>query len=106
MTSSTVIKCFNQLSYLFGMPSYVHSDRASDFISSEIRDYLHGRGIATSKTSGYNPRGNRQAERYNGSIWKAILLTLKSKGLPLSAWESVLPDSLHSIRSLLCTATN
>ena len=26
--------------------------------------------------------------------------------MQLSEWESVLPDALHSIRSLLCTATN
>ena len=106
MSSSTVIKCFNQLFALFGMPSYVHNDRAPDFLSQEVRDYLHGRGIATSKTSRYNPRGNGQAERFNGTIWKAVTLALKSKELPLSAWELVLPDALHSIRSLLCTATN
>ena len=106
MQSSTVIQCFNQLFALFGMPSYVHNDRAPDFLSKEVREYLHSRGVATSKTSRYNPRGNGQAERYNGTIWKAVTLALKSKGLPLSAWEEVLPDALHSIRSLLCTATN
>ena len=106
MTSSTVIKCFNQLFALFGMPSFVHNDRAPDFLSAEVRDYLHSRGVATSKTSRYNPRGNGQAERYNGTIWKAVTLALKSKSLPMSAWEMVLPDALHSIRSLLCTATN
>ena len=106
MTSATVIKCFNQLFALFGMPSYIHNDRAPDFLSKEVKDYLHSKGIATSKTSRYNPRGNGQAERYNGTIWKAVTLALKSKDLPLSAWEHVLPDALHSIRSLLCTATN
>ena len=106
MTSSTVIKCFNQLFALFGMPGYVHNDRAPDFLSVEVRDYLHGRGIATSKTSRYNPRCNGQAERYNGTVWKAVTLALKTKDLPTSAWEFVLPDALHSIRSLLCTATN
>ena len=88
------------------MPSYVHSDRASDFIRTQTREYLHNRGVATSKTSRYNPRGNGQAERFNGTIWKAVTLALKSKDLPLSSWECVLPDALHSIRSLLCTATN
>ena len=88
------------------MPSYVHNDRAPDFLSVELRDYLHSRGIATSKTSRYNPRGNGQAERYNGTVWKAVTLALKSKDLPSSSWELVLPDALHSVRSLLCTATN
>jgi hypothetical protein len=106
MTSKTVIQCFNQLFSLFGMPNYVHNDRAPDFLSAEVKTYLHSKGIATSKTSRYNPRCNGQAERYNGIIWKTVRLALTSKRMNISSWESVLPDALHSIRSLLCTATN
>lgn len=43
---------------------------------------------------------------HNGTIWRTITLVLKDKGLPLTSWEAVLPDALHSIRSLLCTARN
>lgn len=85
MTSKTVIHCFNQLFSLFGMPEYIHNDRAPDFLSDEVKQYLNSKGIATSRNSRYNPRGNGQIERYNGIV---------------------LPDALHSIRSLLCTATN
>jgi hypothetical protein len=35
-----------------------------------------------------------------------VRLALESKQLPVEAWELVLPDALHSIRSLLCTSTN
>ena len=104
--SSTVIKCFNHLFSIFGMPGFIHSDRAPDFLSSQMKDYLNSKNVATSRTSRYNPRGNGQAERYNGTVWKAITLALKSRNLPISNWEIVLPDVLHSIRSLLCTATN
>ena len=45
-------------------------------------------------------------EKYNGTVWKAITLALKSQPLPTSHWETVLPDALHIIRSLLCTANN
>ena len=106
MKSSTVISCLEQLFAMFGMPSYIHNDRAPDFLSDEIKEYLRSRGIATSRTSRYNPRGNGQIERYNGTIWKTITLALKSKKLPTTLWESVLPDALHSIRSLLCVSTN
>ena len=34
------------------------------------------------------------------------MLALRSRQLPVTVWESVLPDALHSIRSLLCTSTN
>ena len=54
----------------------------------------------------FNPEGNGQAERCNGVIWKAVTMSLKSKNLPLKNWQDVLPDVLHSVHSLLCTATN
>ena len=75
-------------------------------MSAELRQYLHGKGIATIRTTPYNPQGNGQCERYNGIIWRTVQLALKSRNLPTSQWEHVLPDALHSIRSLICTSTN
>ena len=49
--SPTVIKCFNQLFALFGMPGYCHNDRAPEFFSEELKQYLFARGVATSRTS-------------------------------------------------------
>ena len=37
---------------------------------------------------------------------QAVEMSLKSKNLHTKYWQVVLPDVLHSIRSLLCTATN
>ena len=45
-------------------------------------------------------------ERYNGVIWKSIELALYSEKLDKTLWEHVLPVVLHSLRTLLCTATN
>ena len=106
MTTSTVISCLCQLFVLFGMPAYIHSDRGSSFMSRELREFLTSKGIATSRTTSYNPQGNGQTERYNGIIWKAITMALKSRDLSTKCWQIVLPDALHSIRSLLSTATN
>lgn len=106
MTSATIIKCFTQLFVLFGVPNYIHSDRGSSFISAELKDFLSSKGVATSRTSSYNPQGNGQCERFNGTVWSAITLALHSRNLPPKFWQVVLPDVLHSIRSLLCTATN
>ena len=106
MTSSTIIQCFNHLFSIFGMPDMVHNDRGTDFLSKETQDYLLNKNIATSKTSRYHPQGNGQVEKLNGTLWKSIQVTLHSRKLQQSDWESVLPDSLHSIRSLLCTSTN
>ena len=75
-------------------------------MSQELQQYLRGNGVATSRTTPYNTAGNSQVEQYNGIIWKAILLSLKSQNLEVKNWETVLPVVLTSIRSLLSTATN
>ena len=106
MKWTTVRDCFYQLFAIFGMPSYVHSDRGPNFLCPELKDFLHSHGTVTSKTSPYNPRGNGQVEKYNGTIWKSIQLKLEETGLDNRHWEKFLPDALHSMRSLLCTATN
>ena len=102
----TAIAHLDQLFALFGMPAYIHSDRAAAFMSNELTTLLRERDIACSRTSVYNAPGNGQCERYNGIIWTAIKLAIKSRKLDIAQWECVLLDALHSIRSLLCTATN
>ena len=106
VSTSTVLKCLTSLFSLVGMPAYIHSDRGASFISRDLREYLITKGVASSRTTSYNPEGNGQAERINGVVWKAVTMSLKSKNLPLNNWQDVLPDVLHSVRSLLCTATN
>ena len=106
VTSSTVINCLNNLFSTFGMPAYIHSDRGSSFMSNELKVFLNNHGISSSRTTPYNPSGNGQVEKGNHSIWRAISLSCRSRKLPLSHWQEVLPDVLHSARTLLCTATN
>ena len=106
MDADTVIACLTQLFPLFGLCSYIHSDRGPAFMSSELVSFLHNKGIGVSKKSIYNPRGNGQCEKFNDTIWCAVKLALKNSDLSLSKWVCVLPDALHAIRSLLCTATN
>ena len=72
----------------------------------ETKRFLLEKGMATSKTSSYHPKGNRQVEKFNGTLWKAIQISLHFRTMKLSCWEDILPDALHSIRSLLCTAMN
>lgn len=99
--SATVKKCLSNLISVFRMLSYVYSDRGTSFISREMK-----KCIGTSKTTSYNPTDNGQVKRYNCIIWKSLMLAFKSWYLPIESWESVLPDVLHSIQSLLCTSTN
>ncbi|XP_054287969.1 uncharacterized protein LOC129003695 [Macrosteles quadrilineatus] len=106
MSSSTVKSKLKTLFSTFGVPSYIHSDRGTSFLSQDLKSYLNSLGISTSRTTAYNPAGNGQVERYNGILWKTIELALKSLNLEINQWETVLEDALSSVRSLLCTATN
>ena len=106
VSASSVIKCLDSVFALCGTPRFVHLDRKSAFISAELTSYLTSRGIASSHSTPYHPIGNGQVEHYNGIVWKSIQLVLVSAKLPMECWESVLPDVLHSIRSLLSTVTN
>ena len=106
LKASTIIEKLNDLFCMFGLPSNVHTDQGTNFMSYEFKSWLHSLGDPTSRTTRYNPRGNGQVERYNGIIWKTIVLALRAQKLSLTHWEYVLPIVLHSIRSLLCTTTN
>ncbi|XP_069778159.1 uncharacterized protein [Narcine bancroftii] len=68
--------------------------------------HLLARAITTSRTTNYNSWRKHQVERENSTVWKAIFLALKSRGLPVSHWHEILPEMLHTTQSLLCTATN
>ncbi|XP_047989823.1 uncharacterized protein LOC125229088 [Leguminivora glycinivorella] len=105
-SSATVIKCFKELFFEYGQPLYIHSDRGSCFMSEEIQSFLKKCNIATSRTTPYNPQGNGQVEKLNGTLWRTIQLSLKSRNLPIENWEHVLKLSLHCVRSLLSTSIN
>lgn len=106
LSAGTVIKCFNDLFTTYGAPQYIHSDRGTAFMSNELRHFLTSHGVACSRTTPYNPQGNGQVERLNGTLWKTIRLCLRTRELDTTNWERVLLPALHSIRSLLCTSTN
>ncbi|GFV79415.1 retrovirus-related Pol polyprotein from transposon opus [Trichonephila clavipes] len=68
ISAKTVILHLKNIFSIFGMPSFIHSDRGSSFMSHELKSFLTSQGIATSRTTPYNPAGNGQVERYNGII--------------------------------------
>ena len=67
-----------------------------------MKEFYLKHHINASTTSMYNPQGNGQVERLNGTIWKAVTLYADSHGLDITGWEAILPLALHSIRTLLC----
>uniref|UniRef100_UPI00358E90FB uncharacterized protein n=1 Tax=Myxine glutinosa TaxID=7769 RepID=UPI00358E90FB len=106
MTAATVMRCLQNMFSMFGYPAYVHTDRGAVFLSQEVRGYLLQNNIASSYTTPYRPQANGQIERFNGIIWRAVMLNLRTLGRGLDKWAWSLPAALNSIRALLSTATN
>ena len=106
ISSKSVIEKLTDLFFLLGTPASILSDRGTQFMAHEMKLFLAQNGIAPIRTTPYHPIGNGQCERINGLVWKTIQLALMNRKLPESQWEIVLPEALHAIRSLLCTATN
>ena len=79
MHTTTIIKALDRLFSLNEMPCYIHSDRGASFMSKELRDYLVLKGVVTSKTTPYHPTDNAQVERFNGTIWKMIQSSVRSR---------------------------
>lgn len=101
--SKTVIDCLSSLFSLFGAPAELHSDRGKEFLSQEFQRFLFDHGVRFAPTSPYSPQANGQVERLNGTIWKAVRALQIDN--PSRSWDSLLPEALAAIRSLLCTAT-
>ena len=106
ITTEAAIQCLTNLFLLFGPPSYVHSDRGSQFDSNKFRTFLDSWNIGKSRTTPYHPSGNGQVERCNGIIWKTVSLRLAEKNLPAKFWEDELAFALSNIRALPSRAIN
>ena len=106
MESQTVISRLVQILNLVGACGYINSDRGKLFFSRELVSFTHELRIPTGKTSVYHPASNGQCEKYNDIIWSGVKLAIKEQNLSITKWEYVLPQVLHSVRSLLCTTMN
>ena len=51
LTAKTVVKCLKSLFVMFGFPSYIHSDRASTFLSQELKQFFSSLNIASSHST-------------------------------------------------------
>ena len=68
ISSPTVIKSLSSIFSVFGLADCVHSDCGKSFMSDDLKSFLTARSIATSRTTPYNPQGNGQCERFNGTL--------------------------------------
>ena len=99
-----VIDALTKLFTLFGPPASVHSDRGAQFESYQFRQFLDSWNVRKSRTTPYNPAGNGQCERTNGTIWKTVKLRLKQANKNINQWDEEMNFALMNIRTLACRA--
>ena len=104
--TSNVITALTNIFTLFGPPLSIHSDRGAQFESHEFNLFLGRWNVRKSRTTPYNPAGNGQCERTNGTIWRTVKLRLKQLNKSLDQWEEELNMALMNIRTLACRTIN
>ena len=85
----------------FGLPSRLHSDRGTPYVSDLLHDVAQTLGIQLTTTPSYSPKSNvtERAHRDIGNCIKAVV------GEDVSRWEEALPQVLHALRTARCRTT-
>ena len=83
----------------------IHTDRAADFLAEETKRFLLKKVLQLLKQV-VTIRKETDKLRNLMALYGRQFKYLHFRNMKLSCWEDFLPHALHSIRSLLCTATN
>lgn len=81
----------------FGVPQFLHTDNAKQFISKEMQDFFHLYDVTHIRTGLYSPQANA-SERVNREIISKIRYFLKDESNHLN-WDVCIPRILSTLRS-------
>lgn len=76
MTANTICNHFQQVLSEYGLPSHIHADFGTQYISKEFREKCENSGIKLTFSSPYHHQANSVAERAIGtckSLWKKAI---------------------------------
>lgn len=97
-TSINVIDFFqNYIFNTFGVPQFIHSDNAKQFVSAEMQEFFSLFGITHIRTGLYSPQANA-SERVNREIITKIRFYLRDEYHHLN-WDTCIPRILSILRS-------
>lgn len=80
ISSSSIIKCLEQLFWREGFPRKCLSDNGTQLVSKEFREFLSNHGIEQVTTSLYHPQTNGCVERFNRTLMDAIRIAVATGG--------------------------
>ena len=97
-----VTKLQDEVFFRYGYPDQIHTDMGAQFTSHLFSEAMDLLGILQTNTTGYNPKGNAQVERFHRDL--GAMLERLTCNDPF-AWEDVLPAALWAQRTTPCSTT-
>lgn len=89
ISSATIISKLTEMFARYGDPDTIVSDNGTQFVSAQFSKFVTERGIAHMRTAPYHPQSNGQAERFVGTL-KRALAKLKNEGTSKENLETFL----------------
>ena len=95
IVSETIVDCLVELTDRLGIPTELHSDNGTNFISRVLKQYCETVGIKQIRTSPYHPQMDGMVERFNSTLkWLLRKLVQNTK----VEWDQCLPYVLWAYR--------
>lgn len=90
---------FNQVVKMYGVPSYILTDRGSNFTSEFVREFLRDMGCRHITTTAYRPQSNGLCERLNQTLTQTIAKIARDDD-KTDRWDEYVDMALLAIRTM------
>ncbi|GBM63420.1 Uncharacterized protein K02A2.6 [Araneus ventricosus] len=104
ITSTTIINCLNKYFSNFGLPKFLITDNATNFISNEMVEFLDRLNIQHRKSSIYYPMANGLLEKAHRTMKESLASICESTfqwSEKLLFFKLYYNNSIHSVTKLL-----
>lgn len=96
---------FEEIIVSFGVPSFLVTDRGSNYIAEYLQDFLRKVECHHRKTTARRPNSNGQVERLNGTLVQTMAKLMRDDGEDARPWDEYIPAALMAIRTMTNEAT-
>jgi transposase InsO family protein len=104
--ATTVVKFFESITFLYGIPHSIITDNGSNCTSGKFQEFAKKLGIQISYASVVHPQTNGQVEKSNGLVCSGLKKRLlQPPKCAVGAWVEELPSVLWSLRTTPNTST-
>jgi hypothetical protein len=96
---------FEEIVVPFGVPSFLITDRGSNYIAGYFQEFLRKIECVHRRTTARRPNSNGQVERLNGTLVQTIAKLKRDDQEKAKPWDEYIPAALMAIRTMTNEAT-